>query len=67
MIALRLRMTLFSRGVRVRSRGGGVEADAGSLVLAFPEGWLDAHPLTEADLAREGAYLKSAGFALRID
>ena len=31
MIALRLRMTVFSRGVRVRSRGGGVEADAGAM------------------------------------
>ncbi len=46
----------------------GIQVDAGpdSLALAFPSGWLTAHPLTEADLAREGAYLKSAGVTLRV-
>ena len=33
--------------------------------LTFPAGWLQDHPLTQADLATEQAYLESAGFSLR--
>ena len=39
-------------------------ASAGELHLHFPAGWLDAHPLTRADLAQEADYLKSAGIRL---
>ena len=35
-----------------------------SLELAFPPGWLDANPLTAADLEQEHAWLKTRGFAL---
>lgn len=35
-----------------------------SLKLAFPAGWLAEHPLTEADLAQEAAYLQAAKFQL---
>lgn len=35
--------------------------------LAFPHGWLEAHPLTRADLAYEQALLARAGFALDVD
>jgi len=35
------------------------------LRLVFPEGWLDAHPLTRADLAQEASYLRSAGLKLK--
>ena len=34
------------------------------LVLTFPPGWLDDHPLTRADLETEAAALADAGFSL---
>ena len=37
-----------------------------SLSVAFPPGWLDAHPLTRADLELEQAYLDAAGVGLRF-
>ncbi|MBI4694108.1 MAG: exopolyphosphatase [Gammaproteobacteria bacterium] len=43
-----------------------VKADGESIRLAFPKGWLDAHPLTSADLEQEAAYLRPAGFKLRL-
>jgi exopolyphosphatase/guanosine-5'-triphosphate,3'-diphosphate pyrophosphatase len=41
-----------------------VKAGEGWLRLGFPADWLSEHPLTEADLARERAYLKAAGVEL---
>ena len=39
--------------------------EAGDVVqLRFPAAWLDAHPLTRADLDEERRYLKRAGFTL---
>jgi exopolyphosphatase/guanosine-5'-triphosphate,3'-diphosphate pyrophosphatase len=35
--------------------------------LNFPRQWLTAHPLTQADLAQEADYLKSADVRLRFD
>jgi exopolyphosphatase / guanosine-5'-triphosphate,3'-diphosphate pyrophosphatase len=43
--------------VRVRAKGRRLELD-------FPPGWLDAHPLSAADLARERELLARAGYAL---
>ena len=37
-----------------------------SLELRFPRGWLTDHPLTRADLIQEVAFLKAAGFRLRV-
>ncbi|MEM7307076.1 MAG: exopolyphosphatase [Planctomycetota bacterium] len=37
------------------------EADGENLSLRFPEGWLEEHPLTSADLAAEAAALAAAG------
>ncbi len=37
-----------------------------SLEMAFPRGWIDAHPLTQADLENESDYLKSTGFRLKV-
>ncbi|HJR69978.1 MAG TPA: exopolyphosphatase [Gammaproteobacteria bacterium] len=37
-----------------------------SLELRFPAGWLDANPLTAADLAQETEWLASRGFELKI-
>ncbi len=37
------------------------------LVLTFPHGWLDAHPLTGEDLSRESEYLKRVGIELTVN
>jgi exopolyphosphatase/guanosine-5'-triphosphate,3'-diphosphate pyrophosphatase len=37
-----------------------------SLEIAFPKGWLDAHPLTATDLENEIEYLKAGNFRLRV-
>jgi exopolyphosphatase/guanosine-5'-triphosphate,3'-diphosphate pyrophosphatase len=37
-----------------------------SLELEFPHGWLDANPLTAADLEQEEAWLKARGFELEL-
>jgi len=36
------------------------------LELRFPEGWLEANPLTEADLAQEQRWLDACGFVLKF-
>jgi exopolyphosphatase/guanosine-5'-triphosphate,3'-diphosphate pyrophosphatase len=43
-----------------------LEAKERSLSIGFPEGWLDAHPLTLADLERETNALQAAGIRLRL-
>ena len=40
------------------------QADDDTLELKFPNGWLEAHPLTEADLAQEANYLQTADIRL---
>ena len=35
------------------------------IAVEFPDGWLAAHPLTEAEIAREAEYLATAGFTLK--
>ncbi len=42
------------------------EGGPSGLELVFPPGWLDDHPLTEADLAEEARALKAARFELRF-
>lgn len=39
-------------------------AEGKTLTLSFPSGWLDQHPLTQADLAQEADYLKDAKIKL---
>lgn len=41
-------------------------ADEQSLTLAFPEGWLDDHPLTERELGEEKQVLGKLGLKLKI-
>jgi exopolyphosphatase/guanosine-5'-triphosphate,3'-diphosphate pyrophosphatase len=43
-----------------------LQARGRTLQLAFPEGWLDAHPLTATDLENETEYLEAAGLRLRV-
>jgi exopolyphosphatase/guanosine-5'-triphosphate,3'-diphosphate pyrophosphatase len=41
-------------------------ARSDSLEMRFPEGWLEDHPLTAADLQSEIELLKGVGFRLRV-
>ncbi len=41
-------------------------AKRNSLEMAFPDDWLDEHPLTAADLDQEAKYLQPHGFKLRV-
>ncbi|MCW9089663.1 MAG: exopolyphosphatase [Gammaproteobacteria bacterium] len=41
-------------------------AEGKRLRLTFPEGWLNDHPLTEADLAQEAEYLQGAKYSLEF-
>ncbi|MDD4932488.1 MAG: Ppx/GppA phosphatase family protein, partial [Methylacidiphilaceae bacterium] len=45
----------------------GVEGGERRWKLRFPPGWLEAHPLTKADLEAEAAYLEPLAFRLRFD
>ena len=55
-----------------RGRGGhelpafSAKAGASSLALRFPEGWLDDHPLTRADLEAESTALATLGIAFKV-
>ncbi len=40
------------------------KGEGNQLKLKFPVGWLEAHPLTCADLAEEQKYLEAAGVVL---
>jgi exopolyphosphatase/guanosine-5'-triphosphate,3'-diphosphate pyrophosphatase len=43
-----------------------MQAKSRTVDLAFPKGWLEANPLTAADLEQEMDYLKAIGFKLRF-
>ncbi len=63
-VLLRLSVVLHrSRSPRALPELELLAADNG-LRLVFPQGWLQEHPLTGADLEQEQAYLKAAGFEL---
>ena len=41
------------------------ELSGATLKVTGPKGWLEAHPLTAADLEQEAEFLRGAGFRLR--
>ena len=43
-----------------------LSADGDALSVQFESGWLDAHPLTRADLEKEQGVLKAGGAELRL-
>ncbi|WP_454256505.1 exopolyphosphatase [Pseudomonas sp. Marseille-Q8238] len=43
-----------------------MQAGAQSLDLTFPDGWLEANPLTQADFEQEAEWLKRIGFTLSV-
>ena len=57
----RAREDHFLPGIEAKAK-----AEGEALTLRFPPGWLDAHPLTRADLEQEQAYLAAAGIGLRF-
>ncbi len=64
-VLLRLATLLHrNRSARRRLPEVAVTAREGGLELGFPDGWLDEHPLTRADLEQEADYLQRAGFGL---
>jgi exopolyphosphatase/guanosine-5'-triphosphate,3'-diphosphate pyrophosphatase len=44
-----------------------ITANGNVIQLAFPTDWLAQHPLTEADLQQEAAYLKAIGIELKSE
>ncbi len=44
-----------------------MDADGKSLTLRFPAGWLELHPLTQADLAQEAEMVKEGKFKLAFE
>jgi exopolyphosphatase/guanosine-5'-triphosphate,3'-diphosphate pyrophosphatase len=44
----------------------GMRAGPASLALTFPRGWLEARPLTRADLEEEAELFREVGFRLRL-
>ncbi len=42
----------------------GILAEGENIALSFPREWLEAHPLTEAELEREAGYLENGGYFL---
>jgi exopolyphosphatase/guanosine-5'-triphosphate,3'-diphosphate pyrophosphatase len=44
-----------------------VTAAGSTLKLGYPDGWLDEHALTRADLEQEAVYLKAAGIKLKLE
>ncbi|MFO1408109.1 MAG: exopolyphosphatase [Steroidobacteraceae bacterium] len=65
-VLLRLAVLLHrGRGPRALPRLE-VGARGRNLDIGFPKGWLEEHPLTEADLEQEAEWLRAAGFRLRV-
>jgi exopolyphosphatase/guanosine-5'-triphosphate,3'-diphosphate pyrophosphatase len=67
-LSLLLRLAVRLHHSRSRERLPDVKLRVGptTLTLAFPPGWLEARPLTRADLEEEAEQLADVGFRLRI-
>ena len=65
-ILLRLAVLLHRGRTDTEMPAIALQAEKKSLHLGFPEGWLERHPLTRADLAQEADYLKAAGYRLEF-
>jgi exopolyphosphatase/guanosine-5'-triphosphate,3'-diphosphate pyrophosphatase len=63
-VLLRLAVLLRRDRVDVSTPVVKASISGNQLKLDFPEGWLDAHPLTQADLVEERKYLEAANLKL---
>ena len=66
-IVLRLAVVLHRGRSDLWIPGIVAQASPRTLRLAFPPGWLEAHPLTRAELGHEADYLSATGVKLRIN
>lgn len=65
-VLLRLAM-VFNRGrSEITDTYIGLKVTGKSLSLTLPKGWLQEHPLTEADLEQEIAYLNKIDYSLKV-
>lgn len=65
-ILLRLALVLNRSRSRRELPAFQLERHGKKLTLRFPQGWLDRHPLTRADLIQESRYLETAGHTLKL-
>ncbi|HTQ98700.1 MAG TPA: exopolyphosphatase [Candidatus Acidoferrum sp.] len=65
-VLLRLAVVLHRRRDETPLPEVQLSVDDDQVRLKFPEGWLDQHALTQADLGMEADYLKQAGLKLKI-
>ncbi len=63
-ILLRLAVLLHRGRSPDRKPEPGIMAEDSNILLSFPRGWLEQHPLTKAELEREAKYLDAAGYFL---
>jgi exopolyphosphatase/guanosine-5'-triphosphate,3'-diphosphate pyrophosphatase len=61
---LRLAVLMHRARQDIDPKGLRLHSSKNLLQLRFPRGWLRRHPLTQADLEQEAAYLRSAGWRL---
>ncbi len=66
-VLLRLAVTLHRSRSGAPLSGVGIAVDAKRIRLQLPEGWLDANPLTRADLEVEAGFLTAAKYHLKFD
>lgn len=66
LVLLRLAIVLHRRRGAAELPRMNLKAEDKSLKLGFPGNWLEAHPLTRADLEQEAGYLRIAGFKLKL-
>lgn len=65
-VLLRLAVVLHRRRDETPLPDVQLGVDDDQLKLKFPEGWLEQHALTQADLGSEADYLKQAGLKLKV-
>jgi exopolyphosphatase/guanosine-5'-triphosphate,3'-diphosphate pyrophosphatase len=65
-VLLRLAVVLHRRRDEVQLPDLQLSVDDDQIRLKFPEGWLDQHALTQADLGMEADYLKQAELKLKV-
>ena len=63
-VCLRLSVVLHRGRTDAPPPGFTVAVDGSRIALRFEPGWLEAHPLTRADLDQEAEWLAAAGFRL---
>jgi exopolyphosphatase / guanosine-5'-triphosphate,3'-diphosphate pyrophosphatase len=65
-LAVLLRLSvLIHRGRGATHKPRWIEVEGPQIRLAFPDDWLQEHPLTQAEIDNEASYLKEAGFTLQ--